>query len=75
MKISNGQASLIKMFCNNRYCSFPLLTQVSYLATQSREELVRVTAQQCVLLLIQLLNSKQIGRGYLAEIQMAVFYH
>jgi hypothetical protein len=66
MKINNGQASLIKMFCNNRYCSFPLLTQVCYLATQSKEELVRVTAQQCVLLLIQLLNSKQIGRGYLA---------
>ncbi len=75
MKMSNGNASLIKLFCNNRYASFPLLSHVSYLATQHPEELVRVTAQQCVLLLIQLLNIKNVGCGYLSELQMAVLFY
>lgn len=73
--MSNGNPSLIKMFCNNRYASFPLLCQVCYLATQSPEELVRVTAKQCVLLLINLLNEKRVGCGYLVEVQMAVFFY
>ena len=70
-----GHASLIKLFCNNRYSSFPLLYQVTYLAVCAQEELVKITAQQCVLLLVNLLNSRGVGRGYLCELQMAVFYH
>jgi hypothetical protein len=75
MKMSNGHPSLIKLFCNNRYSSFPLLFQITYLAVNAHEELVKITAQQCVLLLINLLNKKKVGCGYLSEIQMAVFYH
>ena len=73
--MSHGQTSLIKLFCNNRYASFPLLGQTTLLAIYAEEELVRVTAQQCVLMLIGLLAKKKVGEGYLVETQMAVFYH
>lgn len=58
MKISiHKNNSLIKLFCNNRYPSFPLLTMVTLLGTSlTREVLVKVTAHQCVLLLIALIN-------------------
>ncbi len=73
--MTNGNSSLIKIFCNNRYPSFPLLSKVTVLAASSKEELIKITAQQCLLLLVQLLNKKNVGRGYLAELQMVVFYH
>lgn len=75
LKINNGHNSFIKLFCNNRYFSFPLLCQTCFLATHASEELVRVTARQCVLVLVGLLVRKKVGEGYLVEGQMAVFYH
>ena len=75
MKMINGHSSLIKLFCNNRYSSFPLLCQITFLAVHAQEQLVKITAQQCVLLLINLLTLKKTGCGYLAEIQMGVFFH
>lgn len=53
---------MIKLFCNSRFPHFPLLTVVTILGVdQEMEELVRVTANQCVLLLIELLNEAQVG--------------
>ena len=75
MKMNHGHPSLIKLFCNNRYACFPLLCQVTFLAIHAQEELVLVTAQQCVLMLVSLLASKKVGEGYLVEAQMAAFYH
>jgi hypothetical protein len=77
LKISSPEThSLIKLFCNNRYPHFPLLTIVATLAVSyEQEELVRVTANQCVLLLINLMNQTQIGLEYLSELQMVVYYH
>lgn len=57
LKLSNGNNSLIKLFCNNRYPSFPLLTAIVTLATYfQKEELVKVTAQQCLLELTGIIN-------------------
>jgi hypothetical protein len=75
LKVNSGQASLIKLFCNNRHPCFPLLAQATSLAAHATEELVKVTAQQCVLLLIGLLARKRVGEGYLVEAQLALFYH
>lgn len=36
---------------------------------------MRVTAHQCLLLLVNLINEKQTGRAYLTELQMVVFYY
>jgi len=48
---------MVKLFCNSRFAHFPLLTTVAVLGIeQDAEELVRVTANQCLLLLIGLLN-------------------
>jgi hypothetical protein len=77
MKLSqHGNASLIKLFCNNRFVTFPLLTVATILSTKLMSEvLVRVTAQQCVLLLLNLINTKGVGKAYLQEMQILVFYH
>jgi hypothetical protein len=73
---SHGNNSLIKLFCNSRYPSFPLLTAVATLASADlKEELVTVTARQCLLQLAALINEKQIGRGFLTDLQMVVFLH
>jgi hypothetical protein len=39
-----------------------------------KETLVKVTAYQCVLILIRILNEKQVGRAYLNDMQIVVFY-
>lgn len=77
LKISSqGNNSLIKLFCNTRYPSFPLFSAVVTLASADhKEELVRVTARQCLLQLTALINEKQVGRGYLTDLQMAVFLY
>jgi hypothetical protein len=77
LKISaQGNNSLIKLFCNSRYPSFPLFSAVVTLASSDhREELVRVTARQCLLQLTALINEKQVGRGYLTDLQMVVFLY
>ena len=36
-KINNGHGSLIKLFCNNKYSSFPLLCQTTFLAIHAAE--------------------------------------
>jgi hypothetical protein len=76
MKMSNGKDELLKLFCNGRFPAFPLLTVVTVLGIDNTHEyLVRVTAHQCLLLLINLINEKQTGRAYLTELQMVVFYY
>lgn len=77
LKISlQGNNSLIKLFCNSRYPSFPLFSAVATLAAADlKEELVIVTARQCLLQLAALINEKQIGKGFLTDLQMAVFLH
>lgn len=77
LKLSSPDThSLIKLFCNNRYPHFPLLTTVAALAVSpEQEELVRVTANQCVLLLIKLINATGVGFEYLSELQMVVYYY
>lgn len=77
LKISiHGNNSLIKLFCNSRYPSFPLLSSVVAIASAGlKEELVTVTARQCLLQLAALINEKQVGKGYLADLQMAVFLY
>lgn len=67
LKISQpDNRSMVKLFCNSRFPHFPLLTTATLLGVeQSAEELVRVTANQCVLLLIGLLNEAQVGLEYL----------
>jgi hypothetical protein len=39
------------------------------------DELVKITAQQCVLLLINLINSTKTGLVYLNELQMVVYFY
>lgn len=76
LKISHGNSSLIKLFCNNRYSSFPLLSMAVTLASAyNKEELVKVTASQCVLQLIAIINEKRVGKGYLTDLQMVIFYY
>jgi hypothetical protein len=77
LKISTqGNNSLIKLFCNSRYSSFPLFSVVVTLASADlKEELVTVTARQCLLQLAALINEKQVGRGFLTDLQMAVFLY
>jgi hypothetical protein len=76
MKMSNAKDKLIKLFCNSRFPTFPLLTVVTVLGIdRTHEYLVRVTAHQCVLLLINLINDKQTGKRYLTELQIVVFYY
>jgi hypothetical protein len=67
MKASaEGNEFLIRLFCNKRFPSFPLLTVVTVLGVSEEvDELVRITAQQCVLLLINLINSVKTGLVYL----------
>jgi len=65
MKVSRGESSLLKLFCNNRYASFPLLARSTYMALHGADELVRVTARQCVLLLVGLIARRKAGQGYL----------
>lgn len=47
------------MFCNSKYPTFPIFTYVTLLAID-KNELIRVTAQQCILILLRILNEKQI---------------
>jgi hypothetical protein len=77
LKVSGVEnKSMIKLFCNGRFPHFPLLTTVVMLGVDLRhEELVRVTASQCVLLLIKLLNDTHLGLEYLSEIQMVIYFH
>ena len=76
MRMQGGGKSLIKMFVNNRHPNFPLLTAATTLAVNPKHDpLVRVTARQCVLLLAALLDQKDIGRNYLGDVQMVVFYY
>lgn len=57
---------LIRLFCNKRFPTFPLLTAPTILAVSPKvDELVRITAQQCVLLLINLINTARTGLVYL----------
>jgi hypothetical protein len=37
--------------------------------------MVKITAQQCVLLLINLINTKKTGLVYLNELQIVIFFH
>ena len=77
LKLSSPEhRSMIKLFCNSRAPHFPLLTVSLILgAEQKLEELVRVTANQCVLLLIGAVNDTEIGLEYLSEIQFMVYFH
>ena len=76
MRMQDKGKSLIKMFVNTRHPDFPLLTATTALASHPRHDpLVRVTARQCVLLLAGMLDQKDIGRKYLGDVQMGVFYH
>lgn len=60
MKISEHEEnkSLIKMFCNNKYPNFPLLTYTTILASDTNE-LIKVTAQQCILILVGMINERK----------------
>ena len=77
MKMSSvGNTSLIKLFCNSRFPHFPLLTVITMLGVEFNQEvLVRVTANQCFLLLIKLLNQTKVGVEYLSEVQTIIYYH
>lgn len=76
LKISTtDNQTLLKLFCNNRFPSFPLLAVVTILGTNlSKEVLVKITAHQCVLLLISLMIKNKTGLSYLVDLQMIVFY-
>lgn len=64
------------MFCNKRFPTFPLLTTATILGVnQSCDELVRITAQQCILILINLINRHKTGLVYLNELQIIVFFY
>jgi hypothetical protein len=67
MRISEHQCNrfLIRMFCNERYPTFPLLTNATILAV-SANELIKVTAQQCILIIVGLINEQQIHTRYLS---------
>lgn len=75
MKISENEdnKSLIKLFCNNKYPTFPILTNSTLLATDPNE-LVKVTAQQCVLIIIGMINAQQLFTTYLYEMPMLVLF-
>lgn len=75
LKISENEEnrSFIKLFCNNKYPSFPILNNCSILASDNNE-LVRVTAQQCVLIIVGMLNERQQYTGYLCEMPMLSFF-
>lgn len=74
MKITEKEEnrSLIKMFCNNKYPTFPLFTYCTILACDPNE-LIRVTAQQCVLILVIAINETNTYSIYLSEPPMLVF--
>lgn len=48
---------------------------VTIASADLKEELVIITARQCLLQLVALINEKQVGRGFLTDLQMAVFLH
>jgi hypothetical protein len=60
------------MFCNTKYPNFPLLTFTTILAGDFNE-LIKVTAQQCILILVSMINEKKIYSIYLSEPPMLVF--
>ena len=74
MKLNQKEnQSLLKVFYNSKYPSFPLMVNCTFLATSSSEQLVKVTARQCVLVLIGLLKEKGMN-AYLNELPMMIFY-
>ena len=76
MRMQGASKSLIKMFINSRHPSFPLLTAATTLATHPlHDQLVTITARQCVLLLVGVLDEKDVARNYLSDLQMMVFFH
>ena len=48
---------------------------VTLASAYNKEELVKVTASQCVLQLIAIINEKRVGKGYLTDLQMVIFYY
>lgn len=74
MKISEHEQnkSLLRMFCNNKYPNFPLLTYSTILACDANE-LIRVTAQQCILILVGMINEKKLYEMYLSEPPLMIF--
>ena len=75
MKVTENEEnkSLIRLFCNNKYPTFPILTNSTLLATDSNE-LVKVTAQQCVLILVGIINDRDLYSAYLMELPMLAFF-
>jgi len=51
-----------------------LFTACTLLGNYGKEELVRITAHQCVLLMIGLMDSNGVGLKYLVDLQIIVFY-
>jgi hypothetical protein len=74
MKISENPDNrlLIRMFCNTKYPNFPLLTYISILAADTNE-LIGVTAQQCILILVDMINENKMYSIYLCEPPMLTF--
>ena len=71
MKLNEPKLSinLIQLFYNTKYHNFPIFPHCALLATSSNE-LVKVTAQQCILLLIALCNRKELLNNFLGELPM-----
>lgn len=75
IKMGDKQPALLQLFCNSRFPSFPLLSACACIATlPACDELVRVTAQQGVLLLANLCDRLSTATAYFHELQMLVFY-
>lgn len=73
-----NNSSLLKLFCNSKYSSFPLLTNCLILSIKinvPKEELVRVTAQHCLLEIIHIINKKKLGQHYLVNLHIIIIYY
>lgn len=65
------------MFCNPKYTGFPLFKFSAILACDCENELIAVTARQCILIIVSLINErpdKKIYDIHLSEIPMIVFF-
>jgi hypothetical protein len=74
IKISSPEENrlFIRLFCNDKYPTFPMLTYITIIAGDPNE-LIKVTAQQCILILVNMINENKIYSVHLSEPPMLVF--
>lgn len=74
IKESERSVDLIYLFYNTKFPNFPLFSYSTLLAI-NKSELVRVTSQQCVLLIINMFSQKKLNSNFLAELPMLMMVY